>query len=157
MAVGLMSWFESVCKSNIIISCTILFLLFFSPRDYEEIINTSCKLARHLHTAQWHLVLDRHNNFHYNQNRNINTFLNGIDKSPFELSGNPNLYTLLPPRRDPRCGPYSHCGVCQGHCNKDEDCVGKLKCFERSWDNPLEVPPGCVGEGEPRTCRFVFC
>ncbi|CAB9509200.1 FG-GAP repeat [Seminavis robusta] len=128
------------------------------PRNYEEIINTSCELARHYHTSRWGIVLDDNNNdddtngknFAHNQNKNINTFLMGFDESPLELTGNPNLYTLLEPRRNPRCSIYTQCGVCQGHCQSDDDCVGSLKCFERSWPNPIEAPPGCQGEGVPR-------
>lgn len=151
------------------------------PRNYEEIINTSCDLARTYYTAKWHVVMDSERDFTENDNANLNTFLmsgktgagDGSDLttlsditdeaalrvakntwSAVQLSQPESLYTLLQPRRNPRCSKYSRCGICQGHCNADSDCVGSLKCFERTWTNPQETPPGCVGGGEPR--KFYF-
>ena len=36
-------------------------------------------------------------------------------------------------------------GKCEGDCDRDSDCSGNLKCFQR---NGLESVPGCEGEGE---------
>jgi len=127
------------------------------PRNYEEIINTSCDLARYYHTNLWHVVMDTSDNFKRNQHKNINTFLQGFDASPQELTGNStSLYTLLEPRLDPRCSVDLPCGACQGHCNTDDECVGNLKCFERTWGNDFETPPGCVGMGIARTYLTSF-
>jgi hypothetical protein len=128
------------------------------PRNYEEVMIISCNQARFHRTSRWTIVLDQDNSFAFNQNKNINTYLMGLDDSPKALTGNPNLYTLLEPRPDPKCSPQTQCGVCQGHCSTDDDCVGRLKCFERTWGNDLETPPGCVGEGIPSKCwraRFL--
>ena len=125
-------------------------------------------LARYYHTSLWHVVMDTNHNFHHNQHKNINTYLVGLDPTPHDLTPTPilsiaevergggnatsdSLYTLLAPRQNPRCSVYTQCGACQGHCSHDDDCVGNLKCFERSWNNPYETPPGCVGEGVART------
>jgi len=35
-------------------------------------------------------------------------------------------------------------GICQGDCDRDEDCSGNLRCFQR---RSLEPVPGCTGTG----------
>jgi hypothetical protein len=38
------------------------------------------------------------------------------------------------------------CSKCQGDCDSDSDCVGNLKCFQRSYG---EAIPGCTDPGGP--------
>ena len=41
------------------------------------------------------------------------------------------------------CTPSNPCGKCQGDCDNDVDCIGKLVCYHRDEDDP--PPPGCGG------------
>ena len=42
------------------------------------------------------------------------------------------------------CTPSAPCNECQGDCDSDADCAGKLKCFQR--DNDVMIP-GCGTRG----------
>ena len=35
-------------------------------------------------------------------------------------------------------------GACQGDCDSDNDCLGRLVCFKRQGNEPV---PGCIGTG----------
>jgi hypothetical protein len=41
--------------------------------------------------------------------------------------------------------------ACQGDCDRDADCKGDLKCFQR---NAQQQVPGCIGVGES---SFDYC
>ena len=43
---------------------------------------------------------------------------------------------------------------CAGPCNTDDDCDGKLKCFEREGS---EYVPGCVTGGEEDISGMNYC
>jgi len=44
------------------------------------------------------------------------------------------------------CGKGQKCGMCEGDCDEDSDCAGKLKCFHRRNNGPWKVP-GCSTGG----------
>ena len=46
----------------------------------------------------------------------------------------PSLYTTplyMPPNGESFCQSSTPCSACQGDCDKDDDCVGDLKCYQR--------------------------
>lgn len=44
------------------------------------------------------------------------------------------------------CDKKAPCGKCFGTCDADEDCDKNLFCYRR-YNNPLELVPGCAGQG----------
>ena len=42
---------------------------------------------------------------------------------------------------------------CTGDCNSDDDCLGDLKCFQRSYGGPV---PGCTGNGAADTMDYCY-
>lgn len=51
----------------------------------------------------------------------------------------------LPPLKWLGENPKGTLGVCEGDCDKDSGCAGKLKCFQRDG---YATPPGCDGIGK---------
>lgn len=52
------------------------------------------------------------------------------------------------------CGPEAPCGLGQGDCDSDYDCVGDLQCFQR--DNGENIP-GVVGlQSMPKDYDFCY-
>ena len=49
------------------------------------------------------------------------------------------------------CNKGSPCSLCQGDCDTDADCAGKLKCFQRDGDEEI---PGC---GTGGTTGWAYC
>jgi hypothetical protein len=47
--------------------------------------------------------------------------------------------------RMPSCTSQLPCQECQGDCNRDSDCLGTLRCFERGHLNAAASIPGCAG------------
>lgn len=43
------------------------------------------------------------------------------------------------------CTAVLPCGLCEGDCDTDEDCAGRLLCFQRGA--ALPDVPGCAGDG----------
>jgi hypothetical protein len=114
-------------------------IMHHQPRQYEEIIHTSCVEARAVRTNMWKVVMQ--------EDPVIPTDVASASL-PFNAQ---DYYALGEARRDPRCRPEAQCGMCQGHCTNSDDCAGSLGCFERSSRNPEATPPGCFGVGVPRT------
>ncbi len=54
------------------------------------------------------------------------------------------------------CTPTSPCDVCQGDCDEDEDCAGKLKCFKR-YDGEYTQVPGCTVGGSADISGADYC
>jgi hypothetical protein len=59
------------------------------------------------------------------------------------------------------CSALAPCPTCQGDCDDDSQCIGDLKCFQRSWtekyvDLLSHVPAGCVTTGAEAT-HNDFC
>lgn len=63
-------------------------------------------------------------------------------------------------------GAVRLCGLCEGDCNKDEDCQGNLVCFHREtteahradrdeWKK--HTPPGCPYGGSGDVADFDYC
>ena len=46
------------------------------------------------------------------------------------------------------------CEACQGDCNFDSDCAGKLQCFQRSGN---EAVPGCKIGGSGDRTEYDYC
>ena len=47
------------------------------------------------------------------------------------------------------CSRSSPCSLCEGDCDKDTDCEGSLKCFQRKKET--DIVPGCASSGYVRT------
>ena len=43
--------------------------------------------------------------------------------------------------------------ACTGECNTDNDCAGSLKCFQRTYGEPI---PGCKGYGSERESDYCY-
>ena len=76
------------------------------PRQFEEIIHSSCAQSRKDRTSQWKalwpdLEIAREKSF--NERR---------------------YYRIGSERRSPSCSETRRCGMCQGDCDSDEDCNG---------------------------------
>jgi len=50
-----------------------------------------------------------------------------------------------PPLEKIAVNPKEKLGLCQGDCDSDDGCTGKLQCFQRDG---YTTPPGCAGLGE---------
>ncbi|CAB9501149.1 expressed unknown protein [Seminavis robusta] len=55
----------------------------------------------------------------------------------------PDLSTRTPP-----CSRSLPCGQCEGDCDHDSHCRGKLKCFQRQGSSKWDSVPGCSGSGK---------
>ena len=53
------------------------------------------------------------------------------------------------------CTSGSPCGLCNGDCDKDGDCAGTLKCFQRSTSS--EQVPGCNTGGAGDVATHDYC
>ena len=47
--------------------------------------------------------------------------------------------------RNPPCSPNLPCDTCQGDCDKDADCRGTLRCYQRWGQSGSQSIPGCSG------------
>jgi len=144
------------------------------PRQYEEVLHTTCERAREVKTNLWETVWTTPD---ISLSTTVDTTTAGgsVISSAQEATTNEELqeqqalfntpydprtyYQLGAPRRDPHCQPRGTCGMCQGHCLTDDDCAGQLKCFYRTGTNEYQTPPGCFGPGEARTyyCIVIVC
>jgi hypothetical protein len=104
------------------------------PRNFEEIYHTTCQQAKWDTTALWQVIWKEE----------------GSEEKGFDEK---DYYRLGRARSEPRCSSERTCGMCEGKCDNDSECAGKLKCFERSGDTRRKTPPGCYGEGV--TSKFL--
>ena len=47
--------------------------------------------------------------------------------------------------RNPDCSPNRPCDACVGDCDKDADCKGSLRCYQRYGQYGAQNVPGCSG------------
>ena len=98
------------------------------PRQFEEIINTSCDIARSTDSNLWELVI---------KSGNDTVAIGEAQSEPWDPR---EYYLLREPRGDPRCRPDATCGMCQGHCQTDDDCAG-TKELNGTTVTPESVTP----------------
>jgi len=83
----------------------------------------------------------------------------------FFRSGCPNQYpsdtsvchscsVQLPPLVNNGWSPSGSLGICEGDCDRDQDCDGGLICFHR--DGHTHVP-GCANGGSGDVAYFDYC
>ena len=72
---------------------------------------------------------------------------NGVGTKDWDYCYDP--VDALPPPLDSSPGVHGFPNMprCAGDCDKDSDCEGSLKCFQR---NALEAVPGCSGSGKSK-------
>jgi hypothetical protein len=93
--------------------------------------------------------------------RNTNEFVHQCDKTTqgdvhsfdFCIStvSNPNLLANL---GGDACTPSKPCSVCQGDCDKDTDCKGALRCWQRDG---TALPNGCRHTAQGNVKDYDFC
>ena len=67
-----------------------------------------------------------------------------LDRANYCYHSRPHADLAIVPDAGANCGNGVICTVCQGDCDRDEECAGSLKCFQRS---SFERVPGCGGRG----------
>jgi hypothetical protein len=85
------------------------------------------------------LNVDNHDNNHHDNNHDLGTARRLKRIRAVGDNGNPKSAFPL--------------GLCEGECDRDSDCQGKLRCFQRSGGQAV---PGCKG-GEDLDARSDFC
>lgn len=74
------------------------------------------------------------------------------DQAPQPVDNTPRpVDNIFLNRKVRNCNSDTPCDRCEGDCDKDSDCKGGLKCFQK--DGPGEVH-GCIGR---ETSKTDFC
>ena len=56
-------------------------------------------------------------------------------------------------RGDDFCTKKDPCDRCEGDCDEDDQCKGKLKCWQK---DEREHVPGCSGGGSDKSSKFLL-
>jgi hypothetical protein len=101
------------------------------PKADEEIRTNSCDVARAAHASEWEV---------YWPSTSSGGSSAGGDNPDTPSSGSGSSKPLNKAIRS--CSASKPCRECEGDCDSDSECDGKLVCFQKTGNQPV---PGCIG------------